>query len=50
MYVHTLLRLSNRRLYSSRISCSRGLKRGDEDLDKLLALLVDIASTDWGRL
>lgn len=34
----TLLRLSKRRLYSSRISCSRGVNRG-EDLDGLLGLL-----------
>lgn len=45
--VHTLLRLSNRRVYSSRISCSRGVKRGDEDLDGLLGLLVDIVGSDW---
>lgn len=38
----TLLRLSNRRVYSSRISCSRGVKRGDVDLDGLLGLLVAI--------
>lgn len=45
--IHTLLRLSNRRVYSSRISCSRELKRGDEDLDGLLGLLVDIVWGDW---
>lgn len=45
--VHTLLRLSNRRVYSSRISCSRGVKRGDEDLDGLVGLLVDIVGSDW---
>lgn len=41
--IHTLLRLSKRRVYSSRISCSRGVKRGGEDLDGLVRLLVDIA-------
>ena len=46
--IHTLLRLSNRRVYSSRISCSSGVKRGDEDLDGLLGLLVDIVGSDWG--
>lgn len=42
--IHTLLRLSKRRVYSSRISCSRGVKSGGEDLDGLLVLglLVDI--------
>lgn len=38
----TLLRLSKRRVYSSRISCSRGVKR-DEDLEGLLALLALLA-------
>lgn len=36
------MRLSKRRVYSSNISCSRGVKRGDEDLDGLLGLSVAI--------
>lgn len=40
--VNTLLRLSKRRVYSSRISCSRGVKSGGEDLDGLVGWLVDI--------
>lgn len=36
-------------MYSSRISCSRGVKSGGEDLDGLLVLvlLVDIVGRVW---